>query len=222
MEEASPWLSGELKDWSVLVGDAVPSTVRKNEILYSQEDEAKKIYIVESGRICVTSYQMDGGEKQIFIAEQGALFGEDACLMGLPCLATAVAIVDSAVYNIPFAKVKEAMKNDWDLSLKVMQMLCRKNLILLQQVRELSSSAAVQRVAKVLVNLSRQYGKVEDGDVCIGIRFTHQDVANLIKASRVTVSNVFQTFMADGILEKRSGRFWIKDMGRLLSVSGDE
>lgn len=222
MEQSSPWICADLEQWSSLVREYQPVMLKKNAVLYQQEDPPRFVYIVKSGRICVTSYQIDGGEKQLFIAEKGTLFGEDSCLMGLPYFATAVAIVDTAVYAIPFGRLQEAMHQDSKVSDQVMQMLCRKNLVLLQQVRELSSADAFQRVAQVLVNLCRQYGEEKGGCVRIAIRFTHQDVANLINASRVTVSNVFNALSGEGILEKREGHFYVRKLELLEQLARGE
>ena len=89
---------------------------------------------------------------------------------------------------------------------------------------EFSSADAFQRIAQVLVNLSRRYGESEERGVRICIRFTHQDVANLIHVSRVTVSNVFHILIKQGILEKRDGKWWIKkpELLSLIAEGGVE
>jgi CRP-like cAMP-binding protein len=219
MEELSPWISAELGQWDSFLEGQVPRMLKKNTVLFQQADSSCFVYVVKSGRIRITSFEGDGNEKQLFIAEKGAMFGESSCLMGLPRPAAAVAIVDSQVYAAPYERLEEAMRRDFELCRRVMQMISRKNMVLLHQVMELSLADAFQRIAQVLVNLSRQYGVPEREGIRINIRFTHQDVANLIHASRVTVSNVFQVLMGEGILKKCEGRFWVVRPERLQELA---
>lgn len=218
-ELTSPWLRVELSEWNSLLHGRTPAPYKKNALLYHQGDPANAVFIVGSGRIRVTSYQQNGGEKQIFIAEQGAMFGCSACFGGHPHNASSVAIVDSTVYCIPLAELESAMKADWELCRRVIQVLCRTNAILFKQVVELSFSDALQRIAQVLLNLGAEYGSEEGEGISISIRFTHQDVANLTNTSRVTVSNIFNFLISRGLLDKQNGHFILLGLDTLHEMA---
>ena len=224
IQELSPWIGEEAVNWNSLLEGMTPRFWKKNQVLFHQGDDAHFLYVVESGRIRITSFQQDGTEQQLLIAERGAMFGEESCLAGLPYLTTAVSIVDSKVFVLPFAWMENQMNQDTRLSRLVLRSISRKNLVLLHRVMEFSSADAFQRIAQVLVNLSRRYGESEERGVRICIRFTHQDVANLIHVSRVTVSNVFHILIKQGILEKRDGKWWIKkpELLSLIAEGGVE
>lgn len=218
-DETSPWIHTDLDCWSILTHGRVPYPFKKNTILFHQEDPSGLIYIVRSGRIRITSYQKNGAEKQLYIAEQGTLFGECASMMRHPHVASAVAIVDSMIYVIPYTDVETAMNGNWDLNTRVLNMLCRKNSVLLKQVVELSFSDSLQRIAQVLINLGREYGHPEAEGLRISIRFTHQDVANLTNTSRVTVSNAFNLFSSRGIITKQEGRYALLELDSLHQIA---
>jgi len=55
----------------------------------------------------------------------------------------------------------------------------------------------------------------------ITIKFTHEEVANLINASRTTVSGIFSRLTKDGIIEKIGGFYVIRDMNALLQLEKD-
>lgn len=219
IQELSPWLGEEAVNWARLLDGCVLRRWEKNEVLFHQGDEARFVYVVESGRICLTSFQPDGTEKQLFIAEHGAMFGEEFCLAGLPYLVSAVAIVDSRVCALPFSWLEQRMGRDTELNRRVLESLSRKNLVLLHQVMEYSSADAFQRIAQVLISLSRRYGETGPLGKRICIRFTHQDVANLIHVSRVTVSNVMNTFTRQGIVERIDGNFWVRKPELLAAIA---
>ena len=219
IQELSPWIGEEAERWARLLDGRAARLWRKNQVLFHQGDEARYVYVVKSGRVCVTSFQQDGTERQLMIAERGAMFGEEFCLARMPCLTSAVAIVDSRVYALPFPWVEERMDRDPALCRQIMTSVSRKNLVLLHQVMEYSSADAFQRIAQVLVNLSRRYGQAGELGERIGIRFTQQDVANLIHVSRVTVSNVMNALTRQGIVERRDGAFWIRKPELLAGIA---
>ena len=206
-ELTSPWIRISMDQWESLLKDRSPTVYQKNSLIYHQGDEAGAVFIVLSGRVRVTAYQENGGEKQLYIAERGALFGLTACFNQHARSSSAVAIVDSSIYTIPFAELEQAMQADWALCHRVIELLCRKNTVFFKQVVDLSFSDALQRITQVLLNLAEEYGTPVGNGVLISIRFTHQDVANITNTSRVTVSNVFNALIAKGFLEKQSGHF---------------
>ena len=80
-EETSPWINMNISCWNALIKGRKPVMFRKKAFLFHQGDPAEAVYIVLSGRIRITSYQIDGEEKQFYIAEKGCLIGEASCIL---------------------------------------------------------------------------------------------------------------------------------------------
>lgn len=219
VSETSPWIRLDPKLWEPFIVKKTPLYVKKNSVLFHQDDSSGQFFIVKSGRIRITTFQRDGSEKQLYIAETGALFGERSCIMGCRHSTTAVAIVDSYVYLVPYYEARETLAANFELNMHLLQLVCRKNAVLARQVVELSFSDSLQRIAQVLINLSEIYGATEPDGICIPIRFTHQDVANLTNTSRVTVSNAFNLLASKKIITKRNGKTVLLDMAALQSMA---
>ena len=217
--ETSPWIGAELEQWKALTQKRTPRLVKKKTALYQQQDDAKELYIVKEGRICITTFHHDGSERQLYIAETGALFGERSCILNQPHSTAAVAIVDSQVYAVPYSDVRGLLAADNELCQAIMRHLCRKNTVLKQQVIELSFSSAVQRIAQILIYLADMYGVLTPAGIEIPIRFSHQDVANIMTTSRVTVNNTFTLFKSEGILAKRNGKTIITNIEKLNRIA---
>lgn len=215
----SPWLRVEAGQWLPVTAQKTPLSVKKNSFLFHQEGDSGQLYIVKAGRIRITTFQRDGSEKQLYIAEVGSLFGERSCMLGTRHATSAVAIVDSLVYIIPFTEAQAAMAENPALGAAFMRLVCRKNSILMKQVVELSFSDSLQRIAQALVNLAGAYGQETEEGVCVPIRFTHQDVANLTNTSRVTVSNAFNLLTSKGILFKKEGKTILADLEALRAMA---
>lgn len=215
----SPWISFDRKIWKPLIADIKPIRYSKNQFVYEQEQDAGCVYIVASGRVRITAFHLDGTEKQFYIAERGCMIGENSCFMGIRNATYAVAIVESQLYRIPFERLKTAMRDHWELTLQVIQVICRKNHALLSQVAELSFAQAFQRISQMLLNLAHEYGKNVGDEIKINIKFTHQDVAHMTTASRVTVSNVFHDLAERNVIAKRDGYFMLMNLKLLEEFS---
>ncbi len=219
--ENSPWITLDLEDWKPLTEGRSPVRYRKKVILFHQEDLADEVFIVKSGRLRITSYQEDGAEKQLYIAERGALVGESSCLNGKVHQSTAVAIVDSVVWRVPVSELQKKMKEDWQLTQRIIALLCRKKDVFYRQILDLSFKQATHRIASQLVNLCRQYGKEHKKGVCISIHFTQQDIAGIVNASRVTVGNVFNMFVEQGLLVREGKYFIVTDLDAMKKMCSD-
>ena len=155
-------------------------------------------------------------------AERGALCGESACLQRQPHASAALAIVDTWAYAVPRLAMLEALREDWALNQRFLELCFRKNTVLLGQVRELSFDQAERRIARTLLNLAAQYGRPCPEGVRISIRFTHQDVAGIINTSRITTNKVMKRMEEEGILLKREGRYILRALPALERLARGE
>jgi cAMP-binding proteins - catabolite gene activator and regulatory subunit of cAMP-dependent protein kinases len=130
-----------------------------------------------------------------------------------------VSIVDSTVYAISCGVFLERLEQNPELNQILMRILCRKNPMLIGRLLSQSSTVALQRIAQTLIDMAQEYGiETEDG-LEISIRFSHQDVANLLHTSRVTVTKAFQSMTQAGILLRKDNRILVRDRERLIQLA---
>ena len=215
----SPWirLDPELLD-DLTSGQTLVHLRRKQPIFY-QGDTPKSVYVVKEGRICITTYSQTGAEQQLYIAERGTLFGEHSCLLDIPHMTSALSIVDSSVYAIPLPAFFQKLQESSALSQAVMQILCRKNSLLVSRLLSQTASDALQRISQALLDMAQEYGVKHDGGTEISIRFSHQDVANLLHISRVTVTKSFQYLAREGIIVRKQSRIVLLDVEKLSNLA---
>ena len=217
--DMSPWLRLDEALLAPLVKGQPTVHLRRKHPLYYQGDRPSAVYVVKEGRVCVTTYSKAGMEQQLYIAEQGALFGERACILSIPHFSSAVSIVDSTVYAISCGAFLERLEQNPELNQILMRILCRKNSMLIGRLLSQSSTVALQRIAQTLIDMAQEYGiETEDG-LEISIRFSHQDVANLLHTSRVTVTKAFQSMTQVGILLRKDNRILVRDRERLVQLA---
>lgn len=214
-KEYSPWVEKGDSDWSCLTSGLKPKRFKKDTLIYQQQEDTEYVYLVEKGRVRMSVYSVDGEEKSLFIAEKGCLFGEISCLDSIPNFANATVAADSLIYEIPKQVFKDALNNNHLCALNIISLLNRKIRILSNQIKQLSFDDSYYRVCNALIHLTKQYGVKNDNGYTLGIKFTHQEMANLIGLNRVTVTNIFISMANKGILVKENGYYVIKDMDKL-------
>lgn len=211
----SPWLKIDDYNWETLTQGKKVIIYKKNDVVYHQQTYTDFLYLVKSGRVRLSIYSKDGREKSLFIADKNCLFGELSVFDNLPNHATAMAVTDSEVYHIPKTVFIECLKVDHDLSLKTIEIMARKNRLLASQIEDLSFNDAYSRVAIALIKLAMSYSSdCSDGNK-LEIKFTHQEMANLLGLSRVSVSKIMSDFIRLSILEKKDGYIVLKDLHKL-------
>lgn len=216
----SPWLKLDQVDWSAISSGIKPKFYEKNTNIYHQQQYSDYIYIVESGRVRLSIYSRNGEEKCLTIADRGCIFGEVSGLDGYPNFANATAVIDSYLYPIPKERFKEELERNHDLCLKIVKVLVRKMRLLASQVEELSFDDAYYRVINTLVYLAEQYGINTKNGCKIGLKFTHQEMANLTGLCRVTVSNVFRSLSKENMIGRENGFVIVKDVDELYRYLG--
>ena len=85
-----------------------------------------------------------------------------------------------------------------------------------------SSSDALRRIARILLDMVQEYGTETAEGIKISIRFSHQDVANLLHTSRVTVTKAFQFLSGEKIVLRKQNRIIILDMKRLSDLASEK
>lgn len=94
--------------------------------------------------------------------------------------------------------------------MKIIMLMARKMRIYSAQEIELSFSEAYTRICHALSYLSETYGVHTEDGIRINVKFTHQELADMVNASRVSVANVFSDLTRSGIIRKDGGHYIIE------------
>ncbi|MEM1484264.1 Crp/Fnr family transcriptional regulator [Oscillospiraceae bacterium PP1C4] len=216
----SPWQKVDLHTWDALIRPEYLTVYPADFGILWQGQVNSFIYIVKSGRVVMRVTSRDGREKIMMFAEKGGLFGEIGAFENhiQPQPYSAVTLVDSQIYKIPLSVFKDKLQADQQLTLAVITILSRKTSLHISQVLGLSFGDIRYRVAGILLYLITTYGVPAPHGIQLEVPFTHQDVADLIKSSRVSVSKILKEFTVRGILKKKNQRYVIYDIKQLEDI----
>ncbi len=218
----NPWISLPDADWTEVIKVAKLATFRRGEIIYHQNSSTSYVYLVRTGRVNLSILSETGDEKGLYVASKGCIFGETIQMASMNNSAQATAKTDCSIYLIEKTDFLDCLHNYSVIADNVCTIMAKKIRLLTGQIEMLSFFDASSRVCEILSYLSEQYGIPQEGGKLIDMRFTHQELADMVGASRVTVTNIMKRLTADGIIKKVRGRYLIIDDGVLKSKIDSE
>lgn len=173
----------------------------EGEIIFFENDSPQKLYLLVSGRVKLSMLSQGGKEKVLTILQAGDILGEMSLFDQDPHPLTAEVIETSRLMVLAWDNLESIIMQKPGLAIKIIKALSKKTRLLTSQVRGLVFQDAEGRLASLLQRFSRDFGiKVKSGTM-IELVLTHQEIANLLGASRVTVTKVLNQFRDEGLIK---------------------
>ena len=164
----------------------------KKKIVFFENEEGDKLYIILKGSVKVTKIFESGEEIILAILHKGDFFGDMSLLDGKPRSATVISIEDSELMLINRNNFEKVIEKHPRIAFKLLKELTSR----LRKADELIGNLAFMdvtgRIAGILLKLAEEHGQNTDDGVLIKSRPTHQAIANMVGASRETVTRVFK------------------------------
>jgi CRP-like cAMP-binding protein len=176
------------------------SSVKKKEFIYLPGDPSYQVYLLKSGRIKIARITEKGKEITLALLKPGDIFGELEALEETPRDTLAEALADADLCLIRREDFLRMLKARPDLSLRLTKLIGFRLRSIESRIEDLVFRDVPARLAHVLLEMAKEFGKQEGDGVRIGARLTHQDLANLIGSTRETVSATLGDFKRQGLL----------------------
>ena len=161
-------------------------SLRKDEILISEGDPARDYYQLESGSVKMYSANQDGQEFIQGIFTSGESFGEPALIGKFPYPGSVASLESSRVWRLAGDYFLQMLKENFELHLKMDQVLCQRLRYKSMVLSEISSYDPEHRILSLLNHYKSKNG---NGSRII-IPFTRQQLADM---SGLRVETVIRT-----------------------------
>lgn len=182
-----------------LAQHAVERSFAKREIVLQKGAPPRALCFLLDGRLQGTDFTTDSREVGLYFINPGDYFGEVAVIDGQAQPEYVTAVARSRVLFIS----RDLIKPILFASPKVAEVLCTRLSLRLRedaaQRRILGLSNPLQRVCAQLELLC---GATGNAPARVVNAPTHQELANMINASRETVTRVFQLLQSRGVIER--------------------
>ena len=193
-----------------------PNVFKKDEFIYFPDQPSLNIYMIASGRIKIGSYTGEGKEIVKAILTKGEVFGELA-LAGEDKRSDFAQAMDddSRVCPMTIEDLKELMKDNQELSLKIFKILGFRLRKMERRIESLVFKDARSRIVDFLKEMAEEKGQKVGFEMMIKNHLTHKDIASLTGTSRQTVTTVMNELREENVINFDRRRILIRDMARL-------
>lgn len=176
----------------------------KDSIIMFEGEQGEALYVVLGGRVKVVYIAEDGREVILGTRERGDFFGETALLDDQPNPAHVIAMQDSELLVLRRDEFRRCLGDMPGMSLGLLRALSRRLRSQDDMIRGLVLLDVRGRVSRLLIDLA---DRNDGATVPKGI--THNVIAQMVGASRETVSRTLRELTTEGMLQVTGRRIAI-------------
>jgi len=174
--------------------------VRKDQVLFDEGDPPRDFYQVEEGQVKMYTMNPEGQEFTQGIFNPGESFGEPALLGDFNYPSSAMATVPGKVWRLPKAEFLQLLKENFDIHMKLNQVLCKRLQYKSMILTEVSSYDPEHRLNTLLKYFKSKLAK-KSGEEKIIIPFTRQQLADMTGLRVETVIRTIKKMEKDSKLK---------------------
>lgn len=188
---------------------------KKHATIVRVDDPGSALYILKSGLVKITIEDQHGYEMILRILYPTDFFGDMSLIDGMPRSANVTTQELSDVLTISREHFLSIIEKSPRILLKMAAILSKR----LRKANELIHSLAFfdvyGKVARVLLNLAAERGRVTDQGTVIDMRLTQQELAELAGMTRETMARTLREFQQAGCIRVESGIISILELDML-------
>jgi len=164
-------------------------TLKKDQMLFQEGDAATDYFQVETGSVKMFIVSPDGQEFIQGLFHRGESFGEPALIAKFPYPGSVMALEPSKVWKLPGDYFFQMLKENFELHVKMDQVLCERLRYKSMVLSEISSHDPEHRILSLLRHYKAKNGFAASSGKVI-IPYTRQQIADM---SGLRVETVIRT-----------------------------
>ncbi len=173
------------------------------------------MFLLASGRAKICHITPEGKQSILAFIEPGELFGELAIFDSGQRDEYAEAVDGCQVVMIPGDAISELMARHQDISLGITKLIGLRRKRIEQRLKNLLFLSNRERLTHLILELAEQYGRPTASGIELGIKLSHQDLANIIGSTRESVTVVLGELQAAGLIKVGRRKVFIVDADEL-------
>jgi len=204
----------------LLANIAFRRSLAAGSVAVRQGDTDAALFAVTDGLLQASVQASDGREIVLSVMRKGDVFGELSLLDRKVRSATVTALRTTEVVVFPADKLVALMREEPELSLRMLVAVVDLVRRLTTRAEELSALAIPARLAKKLIELADLCGtSLGSGHTALPPTLSQQQLANHIQATRESVNKSLSAWMKEGILERSATQLVILNRARLATFA---
>ena len=168
--------------------------------------------MLKTGRVKLSLLSPGGRELTLAFLEPGEIFGEIATDGEEGHATVAEAVEPSIICTLSRDAFERFLSTRPTLGLDIAKFIGFRLRKFQMRLQDLLFLDVKSRILKVLRDLSEDHGVVTPRGIVLKLRLTHQDIANLVGATRETTSSTISELRSAGLIDQ-DGKFFVLPSG---------
>lgn len=192
----------------------------KGEVLFRAKDNIENIYAVLDGKLSMFRINNEGHKRVFFILSKGDLLNE-VIFDNLPVSVDCESFENSTVLQIRKSDFLPIMEDDFDLTLKILSSIGKKQRRLYRQLKNTLPIGMEKKLAAKLWKLAKDYGAYDKLSICsatnkeewkkIDMNISVTYLAYMLGTSRETISRAMKPLQNLGACKWEGRDLYVKE-----------
>jgi CRP/FNR family transcriptional regulator, cyclic AMP receptor protein len=192
----------------------------RSAVLFNEGHVAGGVYVLCTGRAKISICSADGRKLIMRIAKPGDVLGLYAGLTGRPYEATAELLEPSRVSFVSRQNLLETIASQEAFGLALFRVFSEQFSESVDHARLLMlSGSTTEKLARFILKWARDFGELTAGGIRLQIPLTQEEIAQIIGASRETVTRLFSALKRQRIICVNGGALVIRNSAALASLA---
>jgi CRP/FNR family transcriptional regulator, cyclic AMP receptor protein len=185
--------------------DVFPKRLRplhfpRRQVIFSEGEPSRCLYIILSGKVKIGRYSSDGREKLLSVLGPADMFGESSIFDLAPYPSNATAVTEVRAVSIDRDTLHAWIARRPDIAEQLLADMARRLRHTSNDFTDHMFTDVPGRVAKQLLRLGRQFGVQERGRLRVVHDLTQDEIAGLAGSSRETVNKALAVLARRGLI----------------------
>ena len=192
------------------------------ERLLREGELGTEVYLLLKGWFKVLAVMDDAREALLAVRAGGDIVGELACFDAQPRSATVLAVGPGTARLISGQEFLGFLAAEDEATQAVMRAVGGKLRWATRRRQDFGGSGVQTRVARVLAELARSYGRPDGASIAISVSLSQPELATLVGSSEPSVHRVLRSLRQRRIIETGYRRILIRDVPGLGRIAGTD
>lgn len=193
--------------------------VRRREVIYLPGDPGGTVFFINGGRVKVSKVTRDGKELTLAYRGPGEIFGEACLIDGSPREEMVEAMENTQVSELRREELDRIADSFPRIGYRLAKVVLQRRREVENKIEQLLFKDVNAKLAELLLRLSTEYGVEDERGTLVGIKITHQEMANLIGSTRETVSLTLSMFKRKGLIDTDGRKVIVCDQQGLRALA---
>jgi CRP-like cAMP-binding protein len=195
-------------DLRALASRFQPVRYSRGELIFREGESTERLFLIESGRVKLSTASPNGQEMLIGVVGPGQIFGELEVIDRGTRAMDARAMEDSRVLALDSDVLWSVLETHPGLARRLLELMARRLRRADQASQDLVFFDAPTRLARRLLQLAEEHGRAVGDDqeaIMVTVRVTQEELAQMIGVTRESANRLVSSFTARGWIDWNDG-----------------